>query len=157
MKRGTISLWRRAIRGSIWDPALLEEIPLRFRPLYTVALPANYALFGLFGLLGLLTAVPTVAALTSIDYGDVWTMMVGLTGAISLVGLVGRRPQLELYALIALVVGFATYPIALLILALVGKSTLALAAGTWAFVVLPIWRVSDLVRAARRRERAADV
>lgn len=83
--------------------------------------------------------------------------MVGITGILSFAGLVWRHEGLELYSAIALIVGFATYPIAALILWL-GTGDLdraALAAGLWAFLVLPIFRVSDIVRTIRRRHEGA--
>lgn len=152
------SLRSRLLLRTIWDPSLLEEVPQRFRPIYTVVLPVKYVLFALFGLIGTLTIVPTVADLTSVDYGDVWTAMVGLTGGVCFAGLARRIEGLELYSLIALVVGFSTYPLGAAILWIQGDVTRApLAAGLWVFLVLPLWRISDLVRTIRRRrEGAAD-
>lgn len=152
-----LSRSRVLLRSTIWDPSLLEEVPRRFRPIYTTVLPIKYALFTLFGVIGTLTLVPTITQLTSVDYGDVWTAMVGLTGGVCLAGLIWRREQLELYSLIALVVGFSTYPIGALILWIgtADSSRAALAAGLWVFLILPIWRVSDLVRTIRRRREAS--
>lgn len=143
-------------RATIWDPSLLQEVPQRFRPIYTVVLPVKYVLFAAFGFIGTLTIVPSVAAATSVDYGDLWTAMVGLTGVVCLAGLVWRREQLELYALIALVVGFATYPISAGILWLTTHDLerAALAVGLWVFLILPMWRITDLVRTIRRRREA---
>jgi hypothetical protein len=146
------------LRSTIWDLSLLEEVPQRFRPIYTVVLPVKYALFALFGFIGTLTIVPSVVELTSVDYGDVWTAMVGLTGGVCLAGLIWRRERLELYSLIALVVGFATYPVSALVLwVLAGDSDrAALAAGLWVFLILPMWRISDLVRTIRRRREGVE-
>lgn len=163
MIRGMISRLhdrrRRLLRSTIWDLSLLEEVPARFRPIYTVVLPVKYTLFALFGLIGTLTVVPTIVTLTSVDYGDVWTAMVGLTGGVCLVGLVRRLERLELYSLIALIIGFATYPIGALILWLGSGDSdrAALAVGLWVFLILPMWRVSDLIHTIRlRREGAED-
>ena len=147
---------RRFVRSTIWDPSLLEEVPRRFRGIYTVVLPIKYALFAAFGIIGALTIVPSVAIATSVDYGDLWTAMVGLTGLICFAGLVFRRESLELYALIALVIGFATYPLSALLLWITtgDLNRAALGVGLWVFLILPMWRVTDIVRTIRKRRES---
>jgi hypothetical protein len=150
-RRHQFRLW--VTRGTIWDVSLLEEVPRRFRPIYTTVLPIKYALFALFGIIGTLTTIPTIVDLTSVDYSDIWTAMLGLTGLVSLAGLIWRHEQLELYCSIALIIGFSTYPVASIMLWIVegDLQNAALAVGLWGFLVLPMWRTVDLVRTIRRR------
>lgn len=146
--------WRsRNLRGTVWEPGVLDgEVPPRFRPIYTVVLPLKLALFAGFGIAGTIVRVPTVDLVTSVSYGDVWTVMLGLTAVLALAGSVYRREQLELYATIALVVGYATYPLGAAVLSLacdVDRAPLAI--GLWVLIVTPAWRIIDLVRTIRRR------
>lgn len=152
-------VWRkseaRLLVGTIWERALLEEVPRRFRPIYTIVLPLKYFIFTLFGLLASANRIPTIDHLTSVDYGDLWTAMVGLTASLCLAGLIWRREQLELYSLILLCAGLATYPIGAAVLAIAGDSDRApLAVGLFVFLVLPIWRIFDLVRTLRLRKES---
>lgn len=141
------------LRGTVWERgALTGEVPHRFRPLYTIVIPAKLALFAGFGIAGALVRVPTVAQVTSVTYADLWTLMVGLTALLALAGAVFRRELLELYATIGLVVGFATYPLGAAVLTAQGVADSApLAIGLWELLITPAWRVVDLVRTIRRR------
>ena len=144
---------RKLLRGTIWDAELLREVPRRFRGIYTVALPIVYALIVGFSVAGTWARVPSVDLVTSVDYGDVWTVLLGLTSLATGVGLVWRREGLELYATIALVIGYATYPIAagLLWIFAADATRAPLAFGLWVLVVLPIWRIFDLIHVIPRR------
>jgi hypothetical protein len=150
-------LKRTLLRRTIWAPELLEEVPHRFRGLFTVALPLSYGVISAFGVAGTLTRVPSVALVTSVTYGDIWTLLIGVTALLALVGLIRRLEGLELYAGIALVVGYATYPLSALKLwmfdADIDRAPLAF--GLWAFVILPAWRAVDATRIIRRRAEAA--
>lgn len=146
--------WRsRHLRGTVWDPGILDaEVPRRFQSLYTVVLPLKLALFAGFGIAGTIVRVPTVDLVTSVNYGDVWTVMLGLTAVLALAGEIYRREQLALYSTIALVIGYATYPLGALVLTAGGDLDRApLAIGLWVLVVTPAWRIIDLVRTIRRR------
>jgi hypothetical protein len=143
----------RLLRGTIWDPVLLEEVPPRFRWLYTVLLPVNYTLLALFGAFGIIATIAPVAQVTSLSYANIWTLMVGLTATLTLVGLACRLEAMELYCGIALTIGMATYPVADVILSLRGDLQHAsLAFGLFTFILLPSWRVVDIVRIRRHRK-----
>lgn len=130
-----------------------QEVPRRFQPLYTIVLPLKLALFAGFGVAGTLEALRHADGV--IGYNELWTIMLGATALLALAGLIYRREHLELYATIALVGGFATYPLGALYLAAIGEPDLApLAIGLWALVVPPAWRIIDLVRTIRRRREA---
>lgn len=146
--------WRsRHLRGTVWEPGALDaEVPRRFRPIYTTVIPLKLALFLGFSVAGTLVRVPTVDLVTSVSYGDVWTVMLGVTAALALAGAIFRREQLELYATIALVIGYATYPLGALVLTFAGDADRApLGIGLWVLIVTPAWRIVDLVRTIRRR------
>ena len=139
-------------RGTIWDPALRDEVPERFRSIYTVVLPLKYALFFGFGVAGSLSFIPVFSRVVSLAYADLWTLLVGIFSLAALIGLVFRIAMLELYATILLDVLLMVYVIALLVLGLSGDlGRFALSIGVPVFVVLPTWRVLDIIRTERRR------
>lgn len=152
--RAALQRWASShLRGTVWEPGGLDaEVPRRYQALYTIVIPLKLLLFAGFGIAGTLVRIPTVDLVTSITYGDLWTSMLGLTALLALAGSIYRRELLELYATIALVVGYATYPIGAAVLALAGDSDRApLAIGLWVLIVTPAWRIVDLVRTIRRR------
>lgn len=149
--------WRR---HTIWNDNLLQEVPARFRGLYTVLLPVNYGLLVMFGLLGTLAVVgpaaPVAQVTSSLSYATIWTLMVGVTALATFAGLAFRRESLELYAGIFLIIGMSTYPIADAVLSITGDLRHAsLSFGLFTFVLLPGWRTFDLVRVLRFRHAAA--
>lgn len=153
MPKATSSQPRRPLlQGTIWDRSLLEEVPQRWRALYTVVLPLKYLLFLGFGIAGISTRIPAISEFVSVGYGDVWTVLVGLTGALALVGISARRPLLELYAAIVLEVLLLSYVCSLLALAAAGDlDRLAMAVGFPIVLGLPAWRIVDIIRTERRR------
>lgn len=148
--------WRQ---HTIWNRDLLEEVPTRFRGLYTVLLPVNYGLLVMFGLLGTLAVVgpaaPVAQVTSSLSYATIWTLMVGVTALVTFTGLAFRREWLELFAGIFLIIGMSTYPIADVVLSLTGDLRHAsLSFGLFTFVLLPLWRTVDLVQVLRLRHAA---
>lgn len=143
---------RPLLQGTIWDRSLLEEVPQRWRSLYTIVLPLKYALFVGFGIAGTLSRIPAVGEFFSVGYGEIWTILVGFTGALSLAGLVFRRAHLELYATIVLDTLLLSYLGSLVALGVAGDvDRMALAVALPVVFILPAWRIVDIVRTERRR------
>jgi hypothetical protein len=145
--------FQQRTRGSVWDKSLLEEVPARFRSLYTIVLPVKYFIFFLFGVFGVIYQnAPTLAKVTSESYVDIWTLVVGAAALVCLLGLAARRAQAELYATIILVVTLASYPLSLIWVGIGGDlEKLDLGIGLFVFLVLPTWRIFDIVRTERHR------
>ena len=138
--------------GTIWDRDLLEEVPPRFRHLYTVWLPLEYFILLCFGGAGAVFIVPSLASLATAEFADYWTLTVGLLATLSLAGLVARRALLELVSVITLAVCLSSYLIALVVLAFaLDADRLPNAIGLLTILVLPVWRAFDIVRTERRR------
>jgi hypothetical protein len=144
----------RLIKGTIWDESLLTEVPRRFRSLYTIVLPIKYGFFFLFGVIGLIAdTAPTLAVLTSPSYVEIWTLVIGACAAISFVGLAIQHFRMELYATVVLSIMLFSYPLALIVEGFGDIQKLDLGVGLLVFLVMPVWRVFDIVRTERRRAR----
>lgn len=138
---------------TVWSEEGLQEIPERFRSLYSIALPGKYAIYILFGITAVLFRPRSVEVATSPQYTDFWAVMIIVTTALAAAGLIFCKEKLELYASIANIVGIATYPVLLLWFAFTGDvERFPAGFGLMGFIVLPIWRVTDIVRVIRRRE-----
>lgn len=145
--------WRWLVELTIWGESYaIEDAPPRYRGLYTVALPLQYLLFVLYGFTGSLTIVPSVDHLFGADYADLWTMLVGVNGMATLVALVFRLRWAEMVTTVTLVAGLLSYPVSLAILAFIFHDTnrAALAVGLPALLILPAWRVTDLIKLIRQ-------
>jgi hypothetical protein len=141
------------LKGTIWDRHLLdEEVPARFRSLYSLWLPIAYGLFVLYGAAGTFARVPSIVKVAGVGFGDVWTVLIGAFGIVALVGLVGRWALPEFLG--ALLVGtlMLLYVGSLIFLTFTGDlDRLALTVGVLVFIILPAWRCIDIARVERRR------
>lgn len=154
MRDATMTVWRRLLERTVWGESYtFEDAPPRYKSLYTVALPLQYLLFTLYGMTGALTIVPSVEQLLGSDYSDLWTILVGVNGLVVLLALVFRGHWVELIATVVLVVGMFSYPASLAVFAFIlhDPNKAALAVGLPALLILPAWRVSDLVKLIRKR------
>lgn len=154
MRRPNLRIPTRLLARSIWSPSLLEEVPPRFRGIYTVLLPLKYSLFVVFGSVTTIeTAGGAIARITSGTYSDLWPVLVAAASLAALVGLIARRWALELWATFTLVALLLVYPIALAVTGLLAgnERTIGLGIGLLVFLVAPAWRISDIIRTERRR------
>jgi len=149
--------WSGFLDHTVWGRSYIEEeVPERYRSLYTVALPLQLLCFIVFGTLGTIANVPSVQLVAGVDYVDIWAALLAVIGAATFCALVFRFHWAELVAMIFLVAGLLSYPVSVALLA-IGDQDLdrwALAAGLPALLVLPAWRVGDL-SVVLRRELAA--
>lgn len=145
---------RRLIDRTIWSPNLLQEVPPRFRTIYTVLLPFKYTVLFVFGILSSLSRVDgAIARLTTGAYSDLWPPALATASLLALLGLAFRRWVLELWATSFVLALLLVYPIALAASAIASRElrTGALAIGLLVLLASPAWRVADIVRTERRR------
>lgn len=154
---GSARPWaRRLARGTVWDTALLEqEVPRRFRGIYTTVLPLEYATIAAFAsvVLGSRTQ-GAIARISSGQYADLWTLAIAVLSVLAGIGLCFRLERLELVATLVLVAGLVTYPIANIIIGAHEGNLLQMGLGIVLFqlIYFPVWRLFDIARTARRRD-----
>jgi hypothetical protein len=120
------------------------------------AFAIKYIVYALFGFTGIFTQIPSVAEVAGGTVAQIVAGCVFLSSAIASVGAWGyqrglRWMKAEIYATYFMISFVMIYNIALVYLTLNGSTDrLNLAVLATALLVMPIWRVRDLIKRGRR-------
>jgi len=145
--------WCRLLQRTVWDASFMEnDSPPRYRGIFRIVLPATYAWFLFVGTLGTISTDYNFAFEAGLRYAHFWTPMLAVISMLALVGLIFRLHWFELLATALLVVGVASFPLSAAGLAISAGNLngWAMAAGFPAFLLLPGWRMFDLVTLIRK-------
>jgi hypothetical protein len=128
-------------------------VPARFRPLYTVVLPAVDAILCWFSIVAVIVGSKVVADFTLHWFPYVWAGSMGLGTVLATFGLVFMRDHLELVGKCVLIIGFGVYATVLgFYIAAGSSSSLLTQALTFALMVILGGRVGDLIGEIGRKE-----
>lgn len=139
----------------MWGSSLLEEVPRRFRSLYTVELPLKYATIAVFAIIVLISrSAGVIGRVSSGQYSDLWTLAICLLAFACIGAVAFRLERLEFWLTITLCSGLVTYPIANIIIGVHEHDLRQMALGIVLFqlVYFPGWRIFDIARTSRRRD-----
>jgi hypothetical protein len=143
----------RILSATIWNPDSLPMVQKRFRPLFTVFLPAVDGLLILFGVFGLVIGSKVIQDFTLPWYNTFWSFLILSAALCALLGLLYKWLWVEMIGKLILVVSLAIYGLLLGVNVVNGTPYSALTIVLTVIVVgIAAVRIWDLVGQIARRE-----